>query len=210
MRILPGTPKEFANETPTSLHMGKFMVSNPEILPTITTLFDKNISAFSSLLARRNMMSGKLTDPLNPKNKNYKTVGNRKVMWNVKGYPDRKARIIGYGGVGFKCDASPSEPGKYQTIIDVYLDTNWFSPREVIELADNRSQLFIYDSKLPEEVEGGVWRYRMKVNTNENGDFINPNLLSIGMEMSVSHNQYEECQKQHMKNTHLMKRHIHI
>ena len=72
MRIIPGTPREFANETPTTLHMSKFIASAPEILPQVTTLFDKNVSAFSSLLARRNMFSGKLADPLNPKTGKYK------------------------------------------------------------------------------------------------------------------------------------------
>jgi len=193
MRILPGTPKEFANETPFSHHLGKFLVNYPEILPTVTTLFEHNKTAFSSLLARRNMLSGTILNNKNPKASKYKVVGSRKVQWEVKGYPDRKIRIIGLGGVGFKCDAYPTTPGKYQTVIDVYVDTNWASPRDVLELADNRTQLYMFDSKLPEEVEGGVWKYRMKVNTNDNTEYVNPALLAIGMEMSVSHTQFEEA-----------------
>lgn len=193
MRILPGTPKEFANETPTSKHMSKYMISAPEILPQITTLFDQNISAFSSLLARRNMFSGKLADPLNPKNAKYKVVGNRKVMWKVKGYPDRKARIIGYGGVGFKSDAfGETTPGKNQTWVDIYLDTNWFSPKDVLELADNATYIHVSDSMLPQEVDAGVYLYRVKIMTNANADFINPKLLAIGQEVSISHTAFEE------------------
>lgn len=193
MRILPGTPKEFANETPFSHHLGKFLVNYPEILPTVTTLFEHNKTAFSSLLARRNMLSGTILNNKNPKASKYKVVGSRKVQWEVKGYPDRKIRIIGLGGVGFKCDAYPTTPGKYQTVIDLYVDTNWASPRDILELADNRTQLYMFDSKLPEEVEGGVWKLRVKVNTNDNSEYVNPALLAIGMELSVSHTQFEEA-----------------
>lgn len=192
MRILPGTPKEFANETPTSKHMSQYLISAPEILPQVTTLFDKNISAFTSLLARRNMFSGKLADPLNPKSGKYKVVGNRKVMWRVKGYPDRKARIIGFNNVGFKCDAFPTMPGKNQTWIDLYLDTNWFSPKDVLELADNLTYVHVSDTMLPQEIEGGVYLYRVKVMTNNAADYVNPNLLSIGQEVSISHTAFEE------------------
>ena len=192
MRILPGTPKEFANETPSTLHMGKFLISNPEILPHVTTLFEQDDTAFTSLLARRNMIAGKigLGDPSTAR---YKIVGNRKVVWNVKGYPERKVRIIGLGGVGFKCDAYPTQPGKYQTVIDVYADSNWISPREVVELADNQTQIYNYDSKVPEEVEAGVWLYRFKVVTNDPTEYVDMNLLAIGMEMSVLHTAYEEA-----------------
>lgn len=192
MRILPGTPKEFSNQTPTTKHMSQYLISAPEILPQVMTIFDKNISAFTSLLARRNMFSGKLADPLNPKNAKYKVVGNRKVMWKVKGYPERKGRIIGFNGVGFNCPAFPNQPGRNQTLFDIYIDTDWFSPRDVLELADNYTQLYVADNLLPEEVEGGVFKYRVKVNTNNASDFVNPNLLAVGQEISVSHTQFEE------------------
>ena len=192
MRLYPGTPKEFANETPTTLHLGKFLVDRPEILPSVTTLFEKDITAFSSLLARRNMIAGKIGLAGSPASSRYRIVGNRKVMWNVQGYPERKVRIIGLNNVGFKCDAFPTTPGKNQTVIEVYTDSNWISPRDVIELADNQTQLFNFESKVPEEVEAGVWLYRFKVQTNDPAEYVNPGLLAIGMEMSVLHNQYEE------------------
>lgn len=187
MRIIPGTPKEFANETPTSKHMAKYLISFPEMLPHVTTLFEQSDTAFTSLLARRNMISAKINiaDPASSK---YRIVGNRKVTWQVKGYPDRKARII----QAYNCDAYPSTPGKNQTVIDLYLDTNWFSPRDVLELADNQTQLFVFDSALPQEVQGGIFKYRVKVNTNVQGDYVNPNLLAVGMEVGVSHTQFEE------------------
>ena len=188
MRLLTGTPSEFANETPTTLHMSKFLASVPEMLPQVTTLFDRNISAFSSLLARRNMFSGKLADPLNPKSGRYKIVGNRKVMWKIQGYPERKATIVGEA----TCTASPDAFGKFQSWIEIPLNINWFSPRDVVELADNRTQLFVADSMLPQEVEAGKFIYRMKVNTNDPKAFVQAGLLREGMEISILHNQFEE------------------
>lgn len=188
MRILPGTPKEFANETPTSKHMSKYLISAPELLPSVMTLFDEQISAFTSLLARRNMFSGSLANPLNPKNKNYKIVGNRKVMWNVKGYPERKMRLVRDA----VCDAYPTQLGKALSVIKLYTDSNWASPREVLELADGRSQLYIYDSMLPVMVEEGVWEYKVKVNTNDVTEYISSTLLATGMEVAPRFTQYEE------------------
>lgn len=187
MRILPGAPKEFSNETPTSKHMAKYLISFPEMLPHVTTLFEKSDTAFTSLLARRNMISAKINiaDPASSK---YRIVGNRKVTWQVKGYPDRKARVI----QAATCDAYPSELGKNQTVIDLYLDTNWFSPRDILELADNQTQLYIFDSALPQEVQAGIFKYRVKVNTNVQTDYVPAALLAIGMEVSISHTQFEE------------------
>ena len=54
------------------------------------------------------------------------------------------------------------------------------------------TQLYVADNLLPEEVEGGVFKYRVKVNTNNASDFVNPNLLAVGQEISVSHTQFEE------------------
>jgi hypothetical protein len=188
MRILPGAPQEFANQTPTSKHMSQYLIASPHMLAQVTTLFSKSSTAFSSLLAGRNMFSGKLADPLNPKSGKYKIVGNRKVMWNVKGYPDRKARVI----AAFKCDAFPNEPGRNQTWIDLYLDTNWFSPKDVLELADNQTYVHVSDSTLPQEIDAGIFHYRVKIMTNVSGDFVNPNLLAIGQEVSISHTSFEE------------------
>jgi len=187
MRILPGFPKEFANETPTSKHMSKYMISNPEMLPFVPTLFDKNITAFTSLLAQRNMIS-KAYDIKDPASSKYRVVGNRKVMWQVKGYPDRKGRIM----AATVCDAYPTTPGKNQSWIDITLDTNWFSPRDVLELADNQTYIFLADSQLPVEVNGGQFKYRAKINTNVSSDYVNPALLAIGMEVGISHTQFEE------------------
>lgn len=188
MRILPGAPKQFANETPTTAHLSNFLVSNPEFLPQVFTAFDQEISAFSSLLARRNMYTGPLAlKPENMRN-GYKIVGNRKVMWNVKGFSERKIRFVKDAVV-----TDASYPGQYQTTVYVYTDNNWISPKDVIGLADdNRSQLYAASDTLPVEIEQGCWEYRMRVNTSDPSDYILASLLASGMEANIMYNQYEE------------------
>lgn len=186
MRILPGAPMEFANETPTSQHLAQFLVNQPDFLPQAMTAFDRDATAFSSLLARQNKYQGKLA--INPNNKGYKVVGSRKVMWHIKGNSERK--------ITFTRDAeviNASYPGQYQTIIKVYTDTNWASPKEVLGLADDhRSQLYIATDNLPEEVGQNEWCYTTKVNTNVYEDYINPKLLKKSMEANILYTQYEE------------------
>lgn len=187
MRILPGAPREFANETPTTAHMSNYLISYPEMLPQVFTAFDMEISAFSSLLARRNMYSGPLALKPESNRNGYKIVGNRKVMWNVKGFSERKIRFVK--------DAvfDGSYAGQYQTIIRIYTDSNWASPKDVIGLADdNRTQLYIAEDRLPEQVEQGCWEYRCKVNTNDPTDYVPTGLLAAGMEANILYNQYEE------------------
>ena len=188
MRILPGAPREFANETPTTAHMSNYLISYPEMLPHVFTAWDNEVSAFTSLLARRNMYSGPLALKPEASRGGYKIVGNRKVMWNIKGFSERKIRFV----KDAVCENS-TEPGKHQTIIKIYTDNNWASPKDVLGLADdNRSQLYIAEDRLPEQVELGCWEYRTKVNTNDVNEYVASGLLKAGMEANILFNQYEE------------------
>ena len=188
MRILPGAPREFANETPTTAHLSNMLASVPEILPHVFTAFDEQVTAFSSLLARRNMYSGPLAlKPENARN-GYRIVGNRKVMWHVKGNPERKVRFV-KDAVCVESDY----PGRYQTIIRAYLNSNWVSPKDVLGLADdNRTLIYAASDKLPEEVESGCWEYLFKVVTSDPAAYASATLLAAGMEANILYNQYEE------------------
>ena len=186
MRILPGTPQGFANETVTTRHLGTYMVNHPEILPSVMGMFDKDFTAFSSLLTKRNMYQGDLA--INPNNKGYRVVGSRKVMWNIKGSPDRKITFV----KDAEC-INATYPGQYQTVIRIFCNSNFIAPKEVIGLADDHNtQLYAASDRLPEEVEQGVFAYDCKINTNNREAYVNPKLLKAGMECNVLYNQYEE------------------
>ena len=201
MRLLQGTPREFANQTPTSHHLMKYAISTPEILPQVATLFQGNQTAFSSLLANKGLLSGSLYSEANPKTKNYKVVGNRKVMWKVKGSKLRKGRIVANGdGVTFVDPANQAEgdgtpsgyPGKNQAVVTVFLDTNWFSPKDVLELDDLRTQVSVVDDNIPREVTGGAWAYNVKLVTKDRAEYIQPALLMAGKEVGFLYTAFEE------------------
>ena len=85
-------------------------------------------------------------------------------------------------------------PTEVNTTIKIYLDTDWFSPRDVCELSDNKTLVYFYTDKLPEQTETGVYEYLAKIVTNTKEDFINPDLLKADMnnDISVMYNMFEE------------------
>ena len=210
MRIIPGTPQEFANETPMSHHLMKYMVSEPEIIPQIATLFRGDHTAFTSLLADRGLSAGSLyagMDQAKEGKGKYRVIGNRKVMWAVKGLSNRKGRMT----ADATCEPYPTEKGKYQSLITIYLDTNWFSPYDVLELQDNRTQIIIADDQLPQETSGGQWRYYARLVTNQQDASVTAYLLAEGAELGfvqtafyeMSETAYEKYTFNEMATTHL-------
>jgi len=188
MRILPGQPATVSNESITSRHLMQFAVSKPEILPQVATLFKNEQSALTSMLASRNLISGNLYDPTNKKSRKYRTVGNRQVKWRQRGLENRKG-VLTRDAV---CEAYSTEMGKHQSIIYLYLNTNWFSPKDVLELADNRTLVYNADVFVPEEVSGGEWLYKVKLNTNDPEEYVNENLLKEGEEVGFAYTAFEE------------------
>lgn len=192
MRYISG-PQEFANQTPTSHELVKYMINEPDILPGVMTLWKGEITPFSSLLAERGLTSRGLFTGLN--NKNYRVVGSNHVQYAIQ-HSDRRllSFVKGPAGTTFKCDAYPNEPGKFQTIIDVYSNSNWISPKDVVELKDGETLLYVADEILPQEVQGtdGIcWHYRMKVVTNTPETFVDPELLSEGSQFGFVMTMFE-------------------
>lgn len=191
MRLLNHQPAEISNETITSHHLYNFALSNPEVLDQVATLWRNDSKAptvFTSLLADRGLSSGDLFNTQNPKSKSFKVVGNRKVTWKVEGFDQRKG-VLTRDAV---CDYSSAEMGANGSIIQVYVDTNWFSPKDVIELSDNRTFLHISDDRLPSEAYPGEFLYLMKLITKDPEEYVDPNLLKKNMEIGFSYTMFEE------------------
>lgn len=194
MRFVNGHPKELANQTLTSRELMKYAISAPEILPYVATLFANQHTSFSSLLAQKGLVSGNLYSETNPKSKNYRVVGNRKVMWKVAGQKIRKARIVpGPDGATYN-DAfnQDQQPGKGGAPVTIYIDTNWFSPKDVLELDDNRTQVHYASNKLPEEVSPSVFAITVKLISRDKSAYIPPSLLAEGKEIGWLFTAFEE------------------
>ena len=122
---------------------------------------------------------------------NYKVVKSNVVQYLIKHSDRVKLHFVkGPNGSTFECDAYPTEPGKNQSVVYVYFDTNWAGPKEVIELNDNETKIYVIDDQAPVEV-GGAWRYMCRVVANDNESFINPLLMEEMNEAAVVYTMYE-------------------
>ncbi|MFA5432262.1 MAG: hypothetical protein WC319_05245 [Candidatus Paceibacterota bacterium] len=195
MRIVePGTIRGWANDSTMSNHLLQAAIAEPEIMPQVATLWKSDRTAFSSLLANKGLTSKGLYAGLT--NDSYRVVGNRKVMWPVKGITKRKGVIVDYS-----C-RDKTKPGENGEVIAIDTDTDWFSPYDVLELADNRTNVTIVDDQLAKQNDDGSFRLYVRLNAKSKTTFINPDLLAPGMEIGfVMTNFYEMSETGYEKYT---------
>lgn len=194
--IHPGIAQQFANESVMERHLMQGLLSKPDILPFVATLFQNEDTAFSSLLANKGLTSKGLYTGM--QSKEWRVVGNRKVMFPIKGIDRRKGIML----KDAEYANSQGKPGYGGEIIAIYSDTNWFSPYDVLELNDNRTLVTVVDDILPLEVEPGMWKYYVRMNRDEREQYVNPALLKAGCEFGLSYNnQYEMSETGYEKYT---------
>ena len=183
MKII-GTGSFDANVTTTTTSLANALLTKPEISVNITNLFEKQFASFSSYLARRGMIRTPLPDFSSP---SFRTIGNRKFMWPLKGHPFRKGNITGtvtnqQGGANI---------GVNNQVILVPINTNYFPPNAVLELGDRRTHVITLD-EYPTETSSGIWEYKCKYVTNSQTAFIPAALIADGAEIGFSHTIFPE------------------
>ncbi len=191
MRLLPGQPTEIAGESITSYSLINAAQNNPDVLPRVWQVFkDDEGSPLSAILASKGLFTKGIRE--GEFKGGFRPVTSNKVMYPIKNSLLRKSTIAeGPDGKTFVCDAYPNKPGYKGSVIYLYLNNNWPRPKEVIELADNITQLWAWDDQNePTEVDG-VWRYEYKLVTNSDDDYVDPDLLAAGMEVGVGMTLYE-------------------
>lgn len=197
MRIIPGTPNGFANKTPQSHHFFKYAVSQPEVLAQSMTAYRAN-TPLQSFLADSGYVGveGGKNSIFDRGKYSYKKINSREIRWPVETAKNRKGIML----KDAVCDAYPlssGTPGKNGSEVRIYGDSDWYSPKDVIELEDNMTYLYFYSDDLPKEVEAGVFEYKSKLVTkNKNTTFIDPALLQKGSEFGVMYNMYEEMSRE--------------
>jgi len=192
MRIEPGTPEGFSNETPQSHHFFKYAVARPDFLAQAMTAYRAN-TPLQSFLADNGYIGVEdgQNSIYNRGKYSYKKINSREVRWPVQTAKNRKGTMM----KDAVCDAYPlpgGTPGKANSEVKIYGDSDWFSPRDVIELEDNMTYLYFFSDELPREVEAGVFEYRAKLVTKNNSSYVDPDLLLEGCEFGVMYNMYEE------------------
>ena len=189
MKFLKGGIVEVAQESISSQMLMDAGMANPDYLPTIMRLF-KDTSPLNYILDLKGMKTKGLNFKTN--NNSFTSVGSNHIKYRLA---ESKSRIEHFransSGLTFKDTmGQDTKPGQYQSKVEVYSDTNWGGFQEIIELADNRTQLYILED--PEEVEDGVWKNTIKLWTSDPKEFIDPSLLGDGMEFVVATNAHEQ------------------
>jgi len=189
MKFVRGGIQEVAQESISSRMLMDAGMNNPDFLPTIMRLY-RDTSPLNYILDLKGMKTKGINFSTN--NGAFNTVGSNHVKYRIA---ETEARIehirANSSGVSFNDELGDNaHPGRYQSIVDLFTDTNWGGFQEIIELSDNRTQLFIIDD--PEEVEDGVWKTRIKLWGNVKDAFIDPALLADGMEFQVVTNAHEQ------------------
>jgi hypothetical protein len=189
MRLLPGQPKDIANESISSYNLMRAAVVDPDMITTVYRLFPEE-APLTDFLEIKGLKAKGLYEGL--ANGQYKVTKSNVVMYPIANTNKRKMRFVGVfsNGACYASDAYPTTPGKDQTEFYVYLDSNWAIPKETLELADNRTLLYIIDDQVPEEYNGS-FKYRVKVVTKIKATYCDPILLQEGMECTPVMTMYE-------------------
>lgn len=179
MRIV-GNITQHAGNTASLSMLSEAMVLSPEIIYNVTNLFEDNETTFSSFLGRKGLTMGGLYTGADLGN--FQVVGNRQVKWPLKGYSERKGRIV--------TTVAGANPGLDGVPFTLSIDSDWFQKQETIDLWDRRTFLYIIDKAQASE---GVWNYTVKLVHNEPGAFVNPRLLQAGCEVGFAYTMYPEA-----------------
>ena len=190
MRLLPGQPQDVVGSI-TSYSLMRNAVANPDILPKVWQVFkNEEITPLSSILANKGYATKGLSVGMS--NNKFRVVGSNHIMYPIASTDRRKCHIAGNSnGLSFYCPAYSTYPGKAGSEIIVYLDSNLPRPKEVIELADRKTKLYVYDTLEPVEVDG-VWKYRTRLVTNDKDAYVDTDLLAIGSECAPVMTLYEQ------------------
>jgi hypothetical protein len=178
MRLL-GNVTHDADKTTTVNMLTRAGLLQPEIMTDTLNLFEKNYSTFGSFLRRKGLTSKDLYAGLD--SKAWRVVGNRKVMWRMKGYPIRKGTIISQDG--------GSTPGLGNAAFNVVVSTDFMGVGDNLELVDRSTLLHVLGKT---NTGSGQWTYRVKLVTNSSTAFCDPTLLTAGNEIGFGHTMFPE------------------
>jgi len=188
MILLPGQKVTVAHESVSDQMLMQFGLLQPDFIPTIMRLYKNEISPLISILD----MKGAKTQGINfsTNDGNYRTVGSNHVQFKTDAPEITKFRFANNSsGKSFVSYAYPSKPGYKQTEFSIWVDSNWAGYKEVIELGDNKTQLYVIDD--PKD-EGGVTRLLVKLVTKDPEEYVDVNLLMANSEANTVMNMHEQ------------------
>lgn len=191
MRLLPGYNPTMSQESISSFSLIQHAINDPDVLPTIFSGYNEEETPLSSILNMEGMKTKGLWDGM--QTNKYRTVGSNHIQYAIEASDVRKCRFrANSAGKTFESSAYASYPGKNFTPFYIYLDSNWAGPKEVIELEDNRTLLYIYDENPPVEVADGCWRYEVKLITTDGDSYVDTDIMLENAECMPVQTAYEQ------------------
>ena len=154
-------------------------LARPEVMWQALSLYERNTTMFSSLLARKGLTASALYGDMS--GKNYRMVGNRILEWSIKAPNMHKGTIISHDG-----GSTPGINGAHWNIVT---NVDKFAPNMVLGLVDNRTMLFVHSRT---QTAQNTWTYEVSLKYNKPGAFVEPTLLTAGKEIGMSHSNYPE------------------
>lgn len=184
MKFVPGGVQTIAQESITSRMLMQAGINNPDFLPTIMRLYQDDESPLTSILDIKGLKTKGLNFTTN--NGSYRTVGSNHVQYAIANSDERKIyfRANADGKTYLDDKNGPTTPGLGYSFFYIWVDTNWAGFQEVIELADNRTLLYILTD--PEEDTNETWRLKVKIYGAEDDTvFCDPFLLEENREAAA-------------------------
>ena len=188
-RLLPGFVQEVAQESISSNMLIKMGINNPDFIPTIMRLYPQH-APLNYILDVKGMKTKGLHHETNTQR--YRTVGSNHVKFLI----DQPDYVIpkftaNLDGVTFVDPVNgTTNIGKGKTPFFIYSNSNWAGFQEIVELADNETQLYILED--PEEESNGVWKHKVRLWSNNTNDTVPIRLLSEGMEYMAGMTAHEQ------------------
>jgi len=188
MRLLPGQPADIVGESISSYQLTRHLVNDADVLPRVYQAFaDEEYSPISAILAEHGHMTRGLRE--GTWNSKFRTVGSNHIMYPIASSQKRKSHFgRNSSGLTFYSPTYSTRPGYRGTMFYIYLDNNWPRPKEVIELNDNKTQLYILDE--PTEFDD-VYRYEVKIYGNDIDAYVDVDLMIEGAEVGCGMTSYE-------------------
>ena len=169
-------------------------IVDPDFMPTVIGSFVEE-SPFLSLLDAKGYKTKGLNYMSNPllDGGRYKTVSSYHVQYRIEQNDMRKEHFrSNVAGVCFVDAANPTKPGLGKQPFYIYLDSNWIGGKDIILLADGKTQLYVDNERGGEAQPGGVYRFRVKVQGNRLDEYVDTDLMVDGAECQLVQTMHEQ------------------
>ncbi len=185
-RLTPGPMTTVAQESISSRLLIDHGIVEPDFFPTVMSMYPE-LTPFTALLDAKgfktkglNMGSNYMID-----GGNYRTVSSNHIQYRLENSDVRREHFtVNSTGLTFLDAASSTYPGQDKRGFYIYLDSNWIGSGDVALMADGTTQL--YFSTDGEEVSGGAWEYKVKVDGKNTDEYADPELMMEGDEIMLA------------------------